>query len=318
MLERYRVLGAVATLGEFTVDDIANLSGVGPTTIRTVLRRDARFVEKIGVSETGKKGGRFLRYKVRENQFSRLVGELRGLERALRFDVDAPKDQQERLLAAEDLLVRVLPQANDEAERAALLERAKIAWLDAFRKAGLEGSPGGEVEASGVSADPRASRQLAVRIEAVGLLISHATSDFASAAFPFSSAKELVRIREEIFRFLRNVPHDLFDSAESDNSRLLAELYRLAELPAPPVPADDFAASVPGRAKALMGHTPTPEDAEDPSLLDEVQFLRQRVRDLEAEVERLRTEREMVGRPSQGYGYGPQVPQREEEGAYRR
>ena len=57
MLERYRVLGAMLALGEFTVSELVAMSDVQGPTVRTILRRESHYIEEVGTVPTGRRGG---------------------------------------------------------------------------------------------------------------------------------------------------------------------------------------------------------------------------------------------------------------------
>jgi len=122
MLGRYRVLNAILALREFTVADLARYSGVKDNTVRTVLGRDSRFVERDGTQAQRRRGGQPIQYRLRPDTENDLVAILRELEG---FGANLPPliaDQEDpvmlSLIAAEDILIRQLPQAcpTDRAE----------------------------------------------------------------------------------------------------------------------------------------------------------------------------------------------------------
>jgi hypothetical protein len=120
MLERYRTLRAAADLSEFTVADVAQVSGVNPKTVATVLRRDKRFFKKTGTVPTGAAGGQFARYVVRPETSGRLQETLAIVEEPTMPatpDVEVPP----ALLAAEELLLE--PSADSDRELNSRLAR---------------------------------------------------------------------------------------------------------------------------------------------------------------------------------------------------
>jgi mycothiol system anti-sigma-R factor len=135
MLERYKTLGAMLALGEFTVADLAVLSGVGEPTVRTILRRDAEYIEQLGSEPTGRPGGQPVRWRLRSDARERLRGQLGELERLgigpwLGESHSPAGTLPPGLVAAEDVLLRLVPAAPDFEERAELLQLAR-AQLDA-------------------------------------------------------------------------------------------------------------------------------------------------------------------------------------------
>jgi hypothetical protein len=128
MLHRYRVLTAILALREFTVADIAHYSATKDTTVRTVLSRESRYVERAGYAAQGRRGGQPIRYRLCPETEHELRAILRDLE-SIGTDrspsaVDEDADSVIlSLTAAEDILLRQLPAAS-VAERAQLLELA--------------------------------------------------------------------------------------------------------------------------------------------------------------------------------------------------
>jgi hypothetical protein len=127
MLHRYRILNAILTLREFTVADLARYSGVKDTTVRTVLGREARFVERDGTRAQSRRGGQPIQYRLRADAEQDLVGILRELE-SVGANLPPLVEEQEdplmlSLIAAEDILLCQLPQAT-LTDRAGLVELA--------------------------------------------------------------------------------------------------------------------------------------------------------------------------------------------------
>ncbi|GAB1646158.1 hypothetical protein [Krasilnikovia sp. MM14-A1259] len=127
MLIRYRVLNAILALREFTVADLAHYSGVKENTVRTVLGRDTHFVERDGTRAQRRPGGQPIQYRLRTDAEDDLVGILRELEGVGASLPPLVADQQDpvtlSLVAAEDILLRALPQA-PVADRAELVNLA--------------------------------------------------------------------------------------------------------------------------------------------------------------------------------------------------
>src|SRR5215471_15781702 len=80
MLERYKTLGAMLALGEFSVPELATLAGVGEPTVRTALQREAVYVERIGTEPTGRRGGQRGRWRLRPEKREVLRSQLREFE----------------------------------------------------------------------------------------------------------------------------------------------------------------------------------------------------------------------------------------------
>jgi phosphoglucosamine mutase len=128
MLERYRTLGAMLALGEFSVPDIAALAQVGESTVRTVLRREARYVEKVGAQRTGRRGGQPIRWRLRpeaRESIREILEKLEGLGAGPWLDASEPDSPTAAVLAAEHVVLRLIPKATDSAERTGLIELAR-------------------------------------------------------------------------------------------------------------------------------------------------------------------------------------------------
>ena len=130
MLERYRTLGAVLALGEFSVPELAHLAGVRESSVRTILRRESDYVEQIGRQATGRPGGKPIRWRLRPAARERLRALLHDLERLgsgpwLDERLDDGPGVPASILAAEDVLLRLVPAAATPAERAELVKLAE-------------------------------------------------------------------------------------------------------------------------------------------------------------------------------------------------
>jgi hypothetical protein len=81
-LATYRVFGAMAALREFNIAKLSQVSGVSPTTVRTVLRRHPGLIETIPSQSLTQRGGQSKRYQVREPAMEKLYLRLSVLARA--------------------------------------------------------------------------------------------------------------------------------------------------------------------------------------------------------------------------------------------
>src|SRR5438132_1204006 len=137
MIERYKVLGAMLALGDFTVPELAQYSGVRPQTVRTVVTRERRNLKPLGKEARAGRGGRFKRFQVQLAQVEDIRQELNELYRALPRErpVAVPQQSLESepvplaILAAEDMLIRRFPEAGEREERKRLLNLAGSVWV---------------------------------------------------------------------------------------------------------------------------------------------------------------------------------------------
>jgi len=139
MNERFKVLGAMLALREFTAADLADFSGVNLNTVRVVLGREKEFWEDLGRDASGQRGGQFLRYRVKPEKFGVLEEAIDGLQRDARAIAsgrhkrssdesgsNATVDVPVSLLAAEDALARRFTETTTLGDRIHLLNLAEI------------------------------------------------------------------------------------------------------------------------------------------------------------------------------------------------
>lgn len=121
--KQYRVLGAMAALGDFTVPELGRFSEVKERTVRSVLERHASLYEEVGKEPTGRRGGSHIRYRLTDDGdgFVReLLDELESTAEIVATDeprVELPNE----LVAAEHTVLTEIPAAGDEGDRARLL-----------------------------------------------------------------------------------------------------------------------------------------------------------------------------------------------------
>lgn len=112
MDQQQTIIAAMTKLDEFTVADIVDATGAISSTVRTVLRRNEGLVERIGVLGEDRRGGRWIRYRVRKGA-----------------DVELPPEPAavapDTILAALGLLIDELPDAATPRARELLLRRAE-------------------------------------------------------------------------------------------------------------------------------------------------------------------------------------------------
>jgi phosphoglucosamine mutase len=127
--ERYRTLGAILALGDFSVAEIAALAQVGKSTVRTVLRREDDYVERVGPQPTGRRGGQPVRWRLRpgaRESIRAILRELEDLGAGSWLDApSAPDSPEAAVLAAEDVLLRLAPAASDSDVRSELIKLAR-------------------------------------------------------------------------------------------------------------------------------------------------------------------------------------------------
>jgi|SRR5581483_10132328 len=125
-------------LGEFDAKDLARLSEVKLTTVRTILNREqSRLLEVIGSEKVARRGGRSLRYRIREEMIPVLREEYSDLFKQLSVSEQSGSEHpSERspvplaVLAAENSLCVSFVEATDFDEKTHLLKMAEIACFD--------------------------------------------------------------------------------------------------------------------------------------------------------------------------------------------
>lgn len=131
MLEQYKVLNAMLALPEFTVRDLARYSDVKPTTVYTTISREKQYLEQIGRHETKKRGGQWLRWRVKLDQIPNLKARISEAFADMKVNpgtldqYDSAPEVPTALLVAEDILVRRYPNTPPDKQRE-LLELAEI------------------------------------------------------------------------------------------------------------------------------------------------------------------------------------------------
>ncbi len=79
MHEQYRTLGAMLALGEFTAEEVADLAAVKRASVHTVLNRHRAWIARIGQQPTGRRGGQFVRYRLRPEAVAVVEELVRGV-----------------------------------------------------------------------------------------------------------------------------------------------------------------------------------------------------------------------------------------------
>jgi hypothetical protein len=131
-MERYKILaGILALKDQFTVPELAKFSGVNDNTTRTVIGRNMDLVEACGHKETGRKGGKLVKYRLKPSKVEELRADLKKRFEALNVPFAAQSKSKTApsvplgLLAAEDALLR-LKSAADNEQKEHLLQLAEI------------------------------------------------------------------------------------------------------------------------------------------------------------------------------------------------
>jgi phosphoglucosamine mutase len=185
--ERYRTLGAMLALGDFSVAEIATLAQVGESTVRTVLRREDDYVERVGPQPTGRRGGQPVRWRLRTDARESIRAILQRLENlgagSWLDDPSAPAGPEAAVLAAEDTLLRLVPAASDPDERAELIKLARAQVETAEAAVAPEGAGASSDSLRVVRsllelAEDAVRRRIPVSLYAKNFFISHKKPDY--------------------------------------------------------------------------------------------------------------------------------------------
>jgi hypothetical protein len=138
----------MASLRQFTVEDIAEFGGISPVTVRTVISRNREFIEPIENVPTGRRGNRFVKYAVRSDRVADLESRLDHMTAPFQIESGSPARPRAisaALRAAEETLVHILPTESDPDRRQAALETAETdLWVARGELSDASEIPGSE------------------------------------------------------------------------------------------------------------------------------------------------------------------------------
>jgi len=197
--ERYKVLGAVLALREFTVADLATFSGVKANTVRTVLAREPDLLVDVGKQETGAKGGQYTRHRIKEDALERLRSEIHELYRQIGAYVEreSPKKANEKaakysppmvILAAEEALIDRFPKIVERDQKIQLIDFVRTA-------ASKQSSPASEMP--GQPAELEDHREF--HLSALRALIDLCSVELVCAEKPQAAAYPASTLRDFFF-----------------------------------------------------------------------------------------------------------------------
>jgi hypothetical protein len=138
LIEKYKILGGMLALREFTVEELSLYTGAKRGTISTNIGRYSMFLEEVGREKTGRRGGRIGRWRVKEAHVEALRAQVGSLFLSVRSTPNAIAESESNpeipngLLVAEDILLRLYPAANTIEKKQELLQLAELN-LDAGR-----------------------------------------------------------------------------------------------------------------------------------------------------------------------------------------
>jgi hypothetical protein len=141
---RYRILAGMLRLRQFTVFELAHLTGVEPGSIRKFIERADDLVTRLGKQAPSGRGGRYIQYEVQPERLEQLRRDLDLLYSVIgaadqdvvdrELPREAPAAVGERhplvtdLLVAEDLLLNAFPEAESDEEREQCIKAGTITF----------------------------------------------------------------------------------------------------------------------------------------------------------------------------------------------
>ena len=204
MLERYKTLAAVLALQRFTVADLARFSGVKEGTVRTILKRESPYVERLGVVSHTRPGGRFVQYRLRPEAEAELLSELRQLERVGARAMSAARDPKGQtvqvptdLIAAEDILLTRLPSTKDPDDRRRLVRLARLHFTD---------SKSFHAKDAASTVHHPEHLEVETHTRAVDILIRLAEAENVASTSPAQASAALQELRNDLRDFLARFP----------------------------------------------------------------------------------------------------------------
>lgn len=181
MSERYKVLGAMTALDEFTVEDIVTKTGVKPNTVQTLIARHKHILKEIGNEGTGRRGGQPKKYRIRPEAVDSLYSELEALyqnlpvRNFLESSLEAAEDQPQipsGFLAAQETLLLRYPKARDLKEKQRILDLAELDYQNGAFAAGRLLSEPGNASLKKILREVKDRIQTLQKLAEVDLLVS--------------------------------------------------------------------------------------------------------------------------------------------------
>ena len=216
MRERFRVLAGTLKLREFTIAQLAELTGVKTNTVRTILHREPEFFVCTGRELTGQPGGQVSRYRVKETSMEALQQRLKSVVSEFK-ELELPPDIAgipATLLVAEHALLNRLPVARTPEQRDQALAAARAAWQAALR----------EIDANPLYADGSDKRKaLNPHLYATEALLRHETSGGDALGDPHS---RLVPLQQALSRAI----HALYECGQKDHALAFFERAQQLEI----------------------------------------------------------------------------------------
>jgi predicted transcriptional regulator len=99
--EKARVLHAALSLPTFTIEQLANISGVAEATVRSTIDRCSDLVERVSHVETGKAGGRRIVYRLRESERTKFAADVAKFAQQLRANIRDAEPREDPVRQAE-------------------------------------------------------------------------------------------------------------------------------------------------------------------------------------------------------------------------
>ena len=134
MLKKIRVLAAMAERRSFTIQELANTSGVSDITVRTVIVRCPKDWFEVEKLVSGAKEGRLLRYSLTENGSKAIHDELENQHLATDTDLRSPLSCSAWLRAAKNIFKKITHAYHDDLETIESLKKQARAFLASAKR----------------------------------------------------------------------------------------------------------------------------------------------------------------------------------------
>jgi len=202
MKERYKVLGAMTALDEFTAEDIVRKTGVKPNTVQTLIARHKHILEEIGYEGTGRRGGQPKKYRIRPESVDSVYSELEALYQSLPVrsspepSQEAPEPQPEipsGFLAAQETLLLRYPKARNLEEKQRILDLAELDYQSGAFAADRLLSESGNASLQQILREAKEQIQTLQKFAEVDLLVSSLgeTEELTARQDQISAAQQL-------------------------------------------------------------------------------------------------------------------------------
>jgi hypothetical protein len=222
MTNKYKVLGAMLNLGEFTAEDLAAYSNVKLNTVRVVLGRNENLIEQVGLRDTGQRGGQFKVYRLKNDHVPDLLNQIREtyanlIPPQLKNTGDLKTEDTEplSLLTAEDVLLHRYRDAETLEQKQRLFDLAEIRITSARF----------DVDLLSRQVSAEIAENLRTRLNSLDTLLDLCAQELAMASGGGVSAGYVIQLLKTVKRLADDF------SRQGDSSEAAAILSRVVDSP---------------------------------------------------------------------------------------